>query len=62
MIGYRDMTFCVAECENHSCHRQITDEVKENGAKWWGGKDFPISVSNFAENCDEYIPTEMEKV
>lgn len=28
----------------------MTDELFVEGVKWWGGHDFPYSITNF---CDE---------
>ena len=44
MICYKDKTFCrESTCANFkTCHRALTEEVKENAKKWWGGDDYPI--------------------
>ena len=47
MICYRDMAFCTfyADCRHKdTCHRPLTETVKQAAAKWWGGEDAPISV------------------
>jgi len=48
MVGYADRTWCIAkECEFYSkdkCSRAFTKEDEEKAIKWWGSKDFPISV------------------
>jgi len=56
MICYKDMTFCVAKCDNKDCSGMLTDEVRANAAKWWGSDEAPIAVSDFTYNCFFYIP------
>ena len=53
MIGFKDMTFCLAEsCKKFlECPRALTQEVTEAGTKWWGSPDFPVVV---AERFDCY--------
>lgn len=58
IICFRDKTFCSAKCGLASCSRQINQEVREAGAKWWGSEDFPIAVSDFSGICPDFIPME----
>ena len=55
MIGYKDMTFCSANCANQTCHRNLTEAEREKAIKWWGSEDFPIALSDFSSDCDKYI-------
>lgn len=50
MICYRDMTFCCSKNCKNNCGRKLSEEIKQGAKKWWGGKDYPISMSEF---CDE---------
>jgi hypothetical protein len=59
MIGYKDMTFCTAECANLTCHRNLTEAEREKAIKWWGSEDFPIALSDFSNDCDKYIRREV---
>lgn len=54
MISYRDMTFCVANCNNEKCTRKLTDEIREEAVDWWGNSDAPIAVADFTNSCDKY--------
>ena len=59
MMSYKDMTFCTdAEyCANHNdCPRYLSPKDIEEGLKWWGDGDFPISYSSFKDTCKEYVP------
>lgn len=60
MICYKDMTFCVAECGELKCPRNLTDQVKADAEAWWGSKDAPIAVSDFRLECDMYKPVSKE--
>lgn len=54
MISYRDMTFCKhhEDCAKAAtCHRPLTDEVREKARKWWGGDDVPIAVFGNRPAC-----------
>ena len=59
MIGYKDMTFCpfYETCENGStCHRALTQEVKDGAQKWWGvNNDAPIWIFSSEPDCHEKI-------
>lgn len=57
MICYRDMMFCsdAEGCRNrHDCHRWLTPKLKKEGARWWGGEDFPVAYSSFKTECKEW--------
>lgn len=45
MMCYKDMTFCSGDgCTAFDrCHRALTDKVKEDAARWWGGDNAPIA-------------------
>ena len=45
MLCFQDTTFCRGDgCAKFStCHRALTDKVKADAAKWWGGDDAPIA-------------------
>ena len=55
MVSYRDMTFCHSDCMNAKCSRHFSDEVLERALQWWGADDPPIAMSDFHENCEEYM-------
>jgi len=44
MMGFRDMTFCSGDgcLAFDRCPRAITEKVKEDARRWWGGDDYPI--------------------
>lgn len=46
MICYKDMAFCEKDsCVNwQSCHRALTEEVKQAAIAWWGNDCAPISI------------------
>lgn len=56
MLCYKDMTFCVAKCSTHDCHRQITLDVEEFSTEL----GLPLSQSDFSEDCPAYNPNETE--
>jgi hypothetical protein len=58
MLGYKDMTFCADECSNKECFRQITEEVKAAGKRWWGSEDFPMYQANFKHTCGQWMTLE----
>jgi hypothetical protein len=60
MISYRDMTFCIASCTNRECPRQYNADVRREAYEWWGNDNFPVSLSDFSGNCDEYTPLKEE--
>ena len=46
MICYRDKTFCgfYDKCKHGKfCRDALTEEIKEEAVKWWGGQNAPIS-------------------
>jgi len=46
MLSFQDRTFCTAsECSKFgvSCERSLTNEIKAQAEKWWGGQNPPIS-------------------
>jgi hypothetical protein len=54
MISYKDMTFCELHkmCEDgETCHRALTDEVKKDADKWWGGVSAPLAIADFKDVC-----------
>lgn len=61
MICYRDMTFCIAACANRGCPRQYNEDVRRGAYEWWGNDDFPVALSDFSENCDDYIELKQEQ-
>jgi len=58
MQGYGDITFCSAKCSNKACYRNITQDVRREGERWWGSQDFPIAVADFSKDCGDYQPQE----
>lgn len=54
-ICYRDMTFCIADCDNKECPRMYTKEVIEAANKWWGEDGAPIAISDFSKSCPVFI-------
>jgi hypothetical protein len=58
MIGYRDMTFCTGDgCAKFgSCYRALTEKVKEDAKKWWGGHGAPITRYSKPRNLDCWTP------
>ncbi len=57
MLCYKDMTFCPywKECkEGSTCHRALTDEVKQGAERWWPG-EAPISVFTHPPKCFNVI-------
>jgi len=60
MMGFKDTTFCTATtCTKFdNCDRALTEQVKEDAEKWWGGKDYPIALLYQPEKHMEcYEPT-----
>lgn len=53
MLCFRDMTFCIANC-NTVCPIKLTPQVEEAATEWWGSSDAPIAVSNYSDTCQEY--------
>jgi len=60
MIGYRDRTFCIAQCATDECEIMLTDKVIADARKWWGNcsGDVPIIVSDYSDTCQFYYPKE----
>jgi len=56
MIHYRDMTFCAGNgCTKFdTCPRALTEKVKADAAKWWGGDDAPICRFSKPEKLECY--------
>lgn len=47
MICYKDKTFCPywQLCKiGYKCELALTEKVKQDAAKWWGGDNAPIAV------------------
>lgn len=55
MICYRDMSFCMSDCNNTECPRNFTPEVQEAADKWWGKEGAPIAFMDFSKMCSSYI-------
>jgi hypothetical protein len=55
MICFKDRTFCTeSSCKNFGpCPRSLTEEVRAEGVKWWGGEDFPICLFHGKPKCYE---------
>jgi hypothetical protein len=56
MMSYRDMTFCTffEDCKHQkTCHRPLTDAVREKAKQWWGKDDVPISIFAQQPECHE---------
>lgn len=49
------MTFCASPNCTNKCGRKLTEEIKKEAEKWWGGPDAPICISYFCGESDEYI-------
>ncbi len=56
MICYKDMTFCSAQCRNHNCPRNFTDELHQQAREWWSHDPdhAPVAFSDFSEGCKDY--------
>ena len=53
-MTFRDITFCKVYkgCKDgDTCHRALTDKVKEDAKKWWGKEGAPMSVFVDKPNC-----------
>lgn len=55
MIGYKDMTFCFSNCGNTECPRKLTQNIYDEAEAWWGTENPPITLADFATNCDSHI-------
>ncbi len=62
MICYQDKTYCIAECSNNECATKLTDSVKSDAKKWWGGDDALIATSDFGTLCIDFKPLDEERV
>lgn len=51
MISYRGKTFCRGDgCAKFgTCHRSLTDEVRDKARKWWGSESGEAPISEFAD-------------
>jgi hypothetical protein len=47
---YKDRTFCGSQVDNHTCGREFTEEDRKGAEAWWGGKDYPLAISNYCDN------------
>lgn len=60
MICYKDMTFCNRfgnDCKNSNCNRAFTEEEAQSAKDWWGGPDYPISLSDLkTDRCNMGSP------
>lgn len=62
VMCFRDMAFCKywKKCaKGEECRRALTEKVKEDAEKWWGGKNYPISW--FADKPECFIKKEKKK-
>ena len=58
MMCYRDRTFCkfYKDCtKGDKCDSILTEKVKQDAVKWWGGEDPPIAVYLSEPLCFENI-------
>jgi hypothetical protein len=55
MIHFRDKTLCeFKKCAKfETCPRALTDDLIEQGRKWWGSDDFPVSIYISEPECYE---------
>lgn len=54
MLCYKDKAFCpfFKECANgNNCKEALTEQLKEDAKKWWGGDNAPIFVLTTKPNC-----------
>ena len=62
MICYKDRTWCsvytMGACSNNTCYGAFTYIDREKAIKWWGGRDFPISLANMKTEICGYIPSD----
>ena len=56
MICYLDRTFCECNCINLSCSIKLTTAIETDAAEWWGAPDAPIAISDYSNDCENYIP------
>jgi hypothetical protein len=54
---FRDMTFCplfYTDCKKaEQCTRSLTEKVREDAEKWWGGTGAPIAQFLNQPSCHE---------
>lgn len=56
MMCYKDITFCTnhATCKHGSeCDHALTEKVKQDAKRWWGGEGAPIAFSSDKFDCWE---------
>lgn len=54
MMTYKDKTFCSSSqnrCVNCYCERYLSKKVMEDAQHWWGGKNVPIAMADFWDQC-----------
>lgn len=60
MICYKDRTFCASDCTNSECWRNFGPDQGAAAKRWaatFGRKDNPpVSLADFSEKCEDYIP------
>jgi hypothetical protein len=49
MLCFKDQSFC--EHAIPGCPRALTDQVRADARRWWGGDGAPISVINCGGKC-----------
>ena len=52
---FLDRAFCASEGCVNKCGRKMTDELRLQGVKWFGGEDFPYSISYFCDDFGELL-------
>lgn len=55
-LCFKDKTFCSAQCKNHHCHRNWTDDLHHAAVKWWGSEGAPVAFMDYSKTCEEYKP------
>lgn len=57
MICFADRTFCTANgcAKAKNCERALTDTIRENAERWWGGPGAPIATMP-AEKMRCFVP------
>lgn len=51
MIVFRDRSYCFPKTCVGKCGRQFTVDDHLAAVRWWGGEDYPLSLSDY---CKEY--------
>jgi hypothetical protein len=61
MISYLGKTFCTATgcAKAGNCERALTDAIRDNAERWWGGPGAPIATSE-AETMRCFVPVKQE--